>query len=305
MTKFIFGLFFAVVTFAIGVNQDIELTQYMNARYTGRFTKADENVAGKLIPGTQGTVREIKTFVPSGNSGFLIQVKDGEFKNQKLWVYYNKNAPTLKLVDEKQQPTTIATKADRVVANAPTPVQIIPATPKSVVGQIDQVHGELVKLNTDLQPATSGCKDCDKDSPGQAGGLPESNLEIATSQTAAGLFNAKIKCAYRSDQGITLAGAIQLEIVGNKVKNLNATVNGCSVTLKNFKQVTMPNSNIVLTDANGCSVVIANNLKIRTPASTPVLTFGMVPTMDCVKSCAKVERAHWQVEMNPNSQTCY
>lgn len=304
MGKILFGLFFSVVTFAIRVNQDIELTQYMNARYTSRFTKADENIAGKMAAGTQGTVREIKTFT-SGNSGFLIQVKDGEFKNQKLWVYYNKDAPTLKLVDEKQQPTIVATQADRVVATAPTPVQIIPATPKSVVVQVDQVHGELAKLNSDLQAGTSGCKDCDKDSPGQAGGLPESNLAIATSQTAAGLFNARIKCSYRSDQGITLAGAIQLEIVGNKVKNLNATVNGCSVTLKNFKQVTMPNSNIVLTDANGCSVVIANNLKIRTPASTPVLTFGMVPTTDCVKSCAKVERAHWQVEMNPNSQTCY
>lgn len=304
MSKILFGLFFSVVTFGIGLNQDIELTHYMNARYTSRFTKADENVAGKMATGTQGTVREIKTFA-SGNSGFLIQVKDGEFKNQKLWVYYNKDAPTLKLVDEKQQPTTVATQADRVVASAPTPVRIIPVTPKAVVGQIDQVNGELAKLNSELQPATPGCKDCAPDSPGQAGGLPESNLAIATSQTAAGLFNAKIRCSYRGDQGITLAGAIQLEIVGNKVKNLNATVNGCSVTLKNFKQVTMPNSNIVLQDANGCSVVIANNLKIRTPASTPVLTFGMVPTAECVKSCAKVEKAHWQVEMNPNTQTCY
>ena len=304
MSKILLGLFFSVVTFAIEVNQSIELTQYMNARYTSRFTKADENVAGSLATGTQGTVREIKTF-NSGNSGFLIQVKDGEFKNQKLWVYYNKDAPTLKLVDEKQQPTTVATQADRVVASAPTPVRVIPVTPKAVVGQIDQVHDELAKLNSELQAATPSCKDCAPDSPGQAGGLPESNLEIATSQTAAGLFNAKIKCSYRSDQGMTLAGAIQLEIVGNKVKNLNATVNGCSVNLKKFKQVTMPNTNIVLTDANGCSVVIANNLKIKTPASTPVLTFGMVPTTDCVKSCAKVERAHWQVEMNPNTQTCY
>lgn len=304
MSKILFPLFFAVVTFAVGVNQDIELTQYMNARYTSRFTKADENVAGKMATGTQGTVREIKTFA-SGNSGFLIQVKDGEFKNQKLWVYYNKDAPTLKLVDEKQQPTTIATQADRVVASAPTPVQIIPATPKAVIVQVDQVHGELAKLNSDLQTGTAACRDCDKDSPGQAGGLPVSNLEIATSQTAAGLFNAKIKCSYRSDQGMTLAGSIQLEMAGNKVKYLNATVNGCSVSLKNFKQVAMPNSNIVLQDVNGCSVVIANNLKIRTPASTPVLTFGMVPTTECVKSCAKVERAHWQVEMNPNTQTCY
>lgn len=304
MSKIVIILFFSVMTFAIEINQNIELTQYMNARYTARFTKSDENIAGKMATGTQGTVREIKTFA-SGNSGFLIQVKDGEFKNQKLWVYYNKSAPTLKLVDDKQLVTTVATQADRVIATAPTQVQLIPPSPKAVVIQVDEVHGELAKLNSDLQAATAGCKDCDRNNPGQAGGLPESNLAIATSETAGGLYNARIKCSYRSDQGITLPGSIQLELAGNKVKHLNATVNGCSVTLKNFKQVNMPNSNIVLTDANGCSVVIGNNLKIRTPASTPVLTFQMVPTTDCVKSCAKVEKAHWQVEMNPNTQTCY
>ncbi len=98
MSKILFGLFFSVVTFAIEVNQNIELTQYMNARYTSRFTKDDENVAGKMATGTQGTVREIKTFA-SGNSGFLIKVKECEFKNQKLCVYYKKDAPTLKLFD--------------------------------------------------------------------------------------------------------------------------------------------------------------------------------------------------------------
>lgn len=304
MSKFFIGFFIAVLASAIEVNQDIELTQYMNARYSARFTKEDQNITGRLLAGTQGTVREIKTFA-SGNSGFLIQVKDGEFKNQKLWVYYNKAAPTLKLLDEKQQVTADATKADQVRAIASTPVRIIPVTPKSAVEQIAQVNQELGKLNSKQQAATPDCEACKLDSPGQAAGLPELNLPIATSQTAAGLFNARIKCTYPSDQGMTLAGSIQLEMSGNKVRNLNATVNGCSVTTKNFKQVAMSNSNIVLQDANGCSVVIANNLKIRTPASTPVLTFSMVPTAECVKSCAKIEKKFWQVEMNPNSQTCY
>lgn len=304
MGKIIFGFFSAVLAFAVEVNQDIELTQYMNARYSARFKRDDQNVVGSLTSGTQGTVREIKTFA-SGNSGFLIQVKNGNFKNQMLWVYYNKFAPTLKLLDEKQQVTADATKADQVQAIVPTPVRIIPATPKSIIGQMDQVNQELEKLNSDLQASKSGCEACKLDSPGQAAGLPDLNLPIATSQTASGLFNARIKCTYRGESGMTLAGSIQLEMHGNKVRNLNATVSGCSVTTKNFKQVAMSNSNIVLQDANGCDVVIMNNLKIRTPASTPVLTFSMVPTAECVKSCAKIEKKFWQVEMNPNSQTCY
>ena len=104
---------------------------------------------------------------------------------------------------------------------------------------------------------------------------------------------------------MTLAGNIQLEIANNKVKNINATVNGCAVTSKNFKQVAMPNNNIVLEDSNGCRVVVTSNLKIKTLASTPVLNFAMVPTSDCAKSCVKIEKAFWQVEMNPHSQTCY
>lgn len=304
MSKFLVVLFLSVITLAIEVDQDIELTQYMNARYSARFTKEDENVAGRLSTGTQGHIQEVKTFA-SGNSGLLILVKDGELKNQKVWVYFNKNSPTLKLIDEKKQATEDPVKADRVLATQPTPVRKIPVTPRSVLGQIDQANQELIKLNSELQVGTSDCEACNLNSPGQPGGLAESSLEIATSQTAGGLFNARIKCAYKSDQGITLAGSIQLEIVNNKVKNINATVNGCTVNSKNFKQVTMPNNNIVLEDSNGCAVVISNNLKIRNAASTPVLNFGMVPTYECVKSCAKIEKTFWQVEMNPNSQTCY
>lgn len=294
----------SLLTFAIEVNQNIELAQYVNARYSARFTKSDDNIAGKIAAGTKGQVREIKTF-NSGNSGLLILVKDGELKNQKVWVYFNKVAPTVKLSDEKSQPTSDPLKADQVQATQTTPVLPVPVTPQTVVSQIEQVNRELIRMNSDLQGAKAECETCKNSNPGQSGGLPETSLEIATAETAGGQFNARITCSHRSDQGMTLAGSIQLEIVNNKVKNLKATVNGCSVTSQDFKQVAMPNNNIVLRDKNGCDVVITSNLKIRTPANAPVLNFGMVPTTECVKSCAKVEKKYWQIEMNPNSQTCY
>lgn len=303
--KFISTLFLAVVSFAIEVNQQVELTNYMNARYSARFTKLDENKAGILPTGTRGVVQEIKTFA-SGNSGLLITVTDGEMKNRKVWVYYNKKAPTVKLIDENKQITETPVNADRIQATEPTPVQTVPVTPNSVVGQIDQANRDLVKLNSNLHDArTPACDGCNSSSPGQSGGLPQSNQEITTSLTAGGLYNARINCSYKSDMGITLAGTMKLEIVNNKVTNINATVNGCVVNSDKFRQVEMPNNNVVLEDANGCRVVITSNLKIRTPASTPVLNFGMVPTTDCTKSCAIIEKKYWQVEMNPNSQTCY
>ncbi len=304
MSQFFIILFLSVLTFAIEVNQSIELTDYMNARYSARFSKEDQNIQGQLAKGTQGKVMEIKTF-SSGNSGLLIQVNDGEFKNQKVWVYYNKTTPTMKLLDEAKKETMDAVQADAVHTTLPTPVRKIPVTPRAVVEQVDQVNQELAKLKTELQPPPGECEACSKASPGQSGGLPESSLPISASVTAAGHYNARIKCSYKSDQKMNLAGNIELEIVNNKVKKLNASVNGCTVNLKNFKQIDMPGTtNVVLEDVNGCAVSITSNLKIKAP-SAPVLNFAMVPTYDCVKSCPKIEKAFWQFEMNPNSQTCY
>ena len=177
-------------------------------------------------------------------------------------------------------------------------------TSRSILGQADQVNLEVKKVNLLPSNGSSNCATCTQNSPGQSGGLPDSTLEIATALTAGGDINARVRCSYKADKGMTLAGSIELEIINNKVKYINATVNGCVINLTKFKQIYFPNNkNIVLEDINGCGISIYE-LKHK-GSGPPVLYFGMSPTYDCVKSCAKIEKAHWQIEMNPHSQTCY
>ena len=298
MKKIIFTLFIFISTIllAIEVNQDVELTNYLNARYSARFTKEDQNIAGQLSKGTKGNIREIKTF-SSGNSGFLIEVKSGELKGQKVWVYYNKDAPSLKLTDEKQKPTAEPAQADQAQTTRAIDVFREPVTSRSVLGQLDQVSIDIAKINPAVPGGTVDCLSCNKENPDASPG-------VSTALSANGDINARIKCSHKSDLGLTLPGSMQLEIENNKVKYINATVNGCTVNSEKFKQVLFSNKNIAMEDSNGCRIVIYNSLNVR-GSTSPTINFGMVPTSECVKSCAKVEKKFWQVEMNPNSQTCY
>ena len=72
--KYLLLIFLSAVSFAIEVGQDVELSLYMNARYSADCRKAKtNNLAGTLKKGTKATVREVKNFA-SGNSGFLLEV---------------------------------------------------------------------------------------------------------------------------------------------------------------------------------------------------------------------------------------
>jgi hypothetical protein len=173
-----------------------------------------------------------------------------------------------------------------------------------VLGRADTVVQDLAKLNSATQSAASDCANCSAGATGQSGGLPLSTRALETSLTSSNDINARIKCSHKSDQGMTNAGSIELEINNNKVTKLNARIDGCEVNLNNFKQIYFDNKNIVLRHANGCGVAITQNLMVR-GSTTPVLNYGMIPAPDCVKFCPKVERKFWQVEMNPNTQTCY
>ncbi len=119
MRHFFIILFLSALSLASEINQDVELTQYMNARYSaqfrylGDFDKQDQNIQGQLAVGTRGRVQEIKRLA-SGNLGLLLLVKDGEFKNQKLWVYYNKAAPRMKLIDQIKSETSAPVQAEQV-----------------------------------------------------------------------------------------------------------------------------------------------------------------------------------------------
>lgn len=306
--KYVLGLLFiATFSWALEVNQEIELTRYMNARYSGSFSKTDDNIAGGLSKGTKGTVKEVKKF-NSGNYGFLIEVKDGNFKDQKVWVYYEPKNPSLSLTDDKQKPTDDVDQAQQAQTTRQVPATREPVTARSVLGRSDQVTQALARLDTSSHAvAASDCVTCGKSAPGQSGGsdyLPVgSTRDLETVLTRAGDVSARIKCSHKSDQGMTHAGSIELEINNNTVTKLNAKIQGCEVSLNNFKQVYFDNKNIVLRHANGCAVTVNQNLKVR--SGSPVLNFALGATDDCAKICKKIEKGFWQVEMNPNSQNCY
>ncbi|MEQ1721708.1 MAG: hypothetical protein ABL930_00940 [Pseudobdellovibrio sp.] len=296
-------LFISTFVWAIEVNQDVELTRYVNARYSANFSKDERNVISQIAKGSKGTVREVRQF-SSGNSGFLIEVKDGDLKGQKVWIHYDPKNASLKLTDAQQRPTTDVDQAQQTVATRSVPVTREPVSPRSVLGRADTVVQDLARLNSGAQSGASDCASCTPAASGQSGGLPVSSRALETSLTSSNDVNARIKCSHKSDQGMTHAGSIEVEINNNVVTKLNAKISGCEVNLNTFKQVFFDNKNIVLRHANGCGVVINQNLKVR-GSGNPVLNFGMIPTQDCVNICKKVEKGYWQVEMNPHSQNCY
>lgn len=304
--KYLAVLFISTIAWAIELNQDVELNRYMNARYSGSFSKTDDNIAGGLSKGTKGAVREVRKF-SSGNSGFLIEVKDGNLKGQKVWVHYNPSDPSLKLTDERQQPTQDVDQAVQAQTTRVVPATREPVTPRSVLGMPDQVVQALAKLDSSTQAArASDCINCAVSAPGQASTdfLPlDRKRDLETVLTRGGDISARIKCSHKSDQGMTHAGSIELEINNNIVTKMNARIQGCEANLNSFKQIFFDNKNIVLRHANGCAVTINQNLKVR--SGSPVLNFGFGATEDCARLCKKIEKGFWQIEMNPNSQNCY
>ncbi len=290
-------VFISLFSFAIEVGQDVELTNYVNARYAAKFRATDQNVIGKLAKGTKGTVKEVRPF-RSGNSGILIEVLDGSLKSQKVWVYYNAKSPKLALLDKNQSPVATPDDAATATATAPLPAVREPATgPGVVVSDTGRALAAIASINR--QGAISDCALCNESAPGVA---TAAGTRITSSVTPAGDLNAKMTCSYAGEYG-ALPGTIAVEVVNNRVISLKARVDGCNVTLEEFKQVDVGNKNIVLKNAGGCAVVL--NVYNRVRSATPTVHFGMVATADCVSFCSKVERKFWQVEMNPGTQTCY
>lgn len=115
------------VVFAIQVNDEVELTQYMNARYSANFTKNAKNLRGTLNSGTKAKVVEIKKF-NTGNSGFLIEVKGGRYNNEKVWVHFNPNRPSLKLFSQTGAVTPDPALATDATTTRDVPVIRDPAT---------------------------------------------------------------------------------------------------------------------------------------------------------------------------------
>lgn len=156
------------VVFAIEVDQEIELTQLMNARYSANFTRNARNLRGQLAGGSTAKVVEIKRF-SSGNSGFLVEVKTvpparpgrtqigANLVGQRVWVYYNTRRPGLKLFNADQRQVTNPDQATDATATRDVPVTLDPGSaPAPVVASGDSSpassDGSLVAIN----PGVSG-----------------------------------------------------------------------------------------------------------------------------------------------------
>jgi hypothetical protein len=99
------ALSFATV-YAFDVGQEIELDNFLNARTSANFLATTNNIAldnkKKIVlsKGTTGEVSEIKNF-KKGNAGIKIKINNGPRAGQSYWIYYDSNAPRIKLASAK------------------------------------------------------------------------------------------------------------------------------------------------------------------------------------------------------------
>ena len=288
--KYLLLIFFSAVSFALQVGQDVELTQYMNARYSADFRKSSKNITGTLSKGTKGTVKEVRKFA-SGNSGFLIEVKDGPLSAQKVWVYYNEKSPSLALVDAAAKPTENPVDAATATATRDVPVVREPATgPGVALPDADRAVADIAALNrTNMSTDCAICND-------------RNATRFSSSISATNDMTASFSCRYASTFR-SLAGTIDIDIENNIVKKLDVRIDGCTINLSNFHQIFFNNKNIVLRSDGDCRVSI--DRYNRSATGQPIINFGMAPDQHCVQFCPRVERGFWQVEMNPNSRSCY
>ena len=156
------------VVFAIGVNDEIELSQLMNARYSANFTRYANNLKGQLAAGSTAKVIEVKKF-SSGNSGFLVEVKSvpsvgsrrqasADLVGQKVWVYYNAKKPTLKLFNAAQRQVRNPDQATDATTIRDTPVIVDPASPAApvVAASADSTAASSDPSLIPINPAVSG-----------------------------------------------------------------------------------------------------------------------------------------------------
>jgi hypothetical protein len=124
---FLAALFLSVSVFAIGVGDEVELAQFMNARGGPRFTRNANNYKGVLSKSTKGKVLQVKHFY-SGNSAFLLKVLDGPMAGQEVWVHFNPENPSLILAGEDGKTVTDVDKAATGTATRDVPVIRDPAS---------------------------------------------------------------------------------------------------------------------------------------------------------------------------------
>lgn len=130
----------SLVGFSTG--DEIELDAFLTARTSPDFMKYTKNIATTLAEGTTGEVEEIKNFA-TGNSGIKMKVTSGPKAGQSYWVYYNKNAPALKLASNNSK-KEVEPEVIPVVEKTNAPVEPIQAqTTMEVTGRRDMEEHSL------------------------------------------------------------------------------------------------------------------------------------------------------------------
>jgi hypothetical protein len=100
------------ISFLVGFNvgDEIELDQFVNARWSANFLKKTKNIKTQLKKGTTGKIVETHQFYKlikgkrvNGNLGINMKVTSGPKKGKTYWVYYNKHSPSLKLLNANNE----------------------------------------------------------------------------------------------------------------------------------------------------------------------------------------------------------
>lgn len=118
--------FVSVVTFAITAGQDIELSQYLNGRGGPNFRSTARNVNAVLATGTRARINRVKTLA-SGNSGLYVTINSGPQNGRRMWIYFNKSSPGMKLVNADG--TTTEIPVDGGGATTTRPIVATPGGP--------------------------------------------------------------------------------------------------------------------------------------------------------------------------------
>jgi hypothetical protein len=126
----------SVFIFGFDGNDMVELEGYVNARASANFVKSANNVKFVLPPKTRGKILESQT-LPSGNTALQVEVADGPRRGEKVWVYFNKGNPAMKLFkseDAKSEETKEIKNAKSVETQRETAALKVPEPPKAAAG---------------------------------------------------------------------------------------------------------------------------------------------------------------------------
>lgn len=207
-----------IAVFSLGaapvqVGDDLELESFLNARESGNFLSITHNVRFVLPTGSTMVVQQVKYF-QSGNFGLLVKLTNGSHRGETAWVYYNTDAPALKLIasdgdaagnqnaprNTSPKPKAEPHPQDKKVSEREAPLPPVPkdkavATRPISAAQNKPVPGavQIVRSNIDVATAFE-CASALRDTQDYAKLLPPSyimvpDVKLANGQTQVFIFN--------------------------------------------------------------------------------------------------------------------